>query len=167
MTNAWTVRVVVATPGPVSDTVLDRLADLADGYDATIARHRDGLGVVMTFDVNDDAAVDAAISARTLALNVVNAVSAAEDVVDLRVCTPELYEAEALRPDTPELLAASDVGAVLGVSRQRVHQLATENAQFPAPYLRLGSGPIWTRPAIEHFAARWDRRPGRPARKAV
>jgi hypothetical protein len=167
VTSTWTVRVVVATTGPVSDDVLDRLADLADGYDATIARHRDGLGVVMTFDVNKDAAVDAAISARTLALNVVNTASTVEDVVDLRVCTPELYEAEALRPDTPELLAASDVGEVLGVSRQRVHQLAAEHAQFPAPYLRLGSGPIWTRPAIEYFAARWDRRPGRPTRKAV
>lgn len=165
--DTWTVRVVVATCEPVTDAVLERLADLGDEHDATVARHRDGTGVVMTFEVDHAAVVDAAIRARTLALNVVDAVSPADDVVDLRVCTTELYEAEALRPDTPELLAAGDVGELLGVSRQRVHQLATENARFPASYLRLSSGPVWTRPAIEHFAAHWDRRPGRPARKAV
>jgi hypothetical protein len=117
VTSTWTVRVVVTTRGPVSDAALDRLADLADSYDATVARYRNGTSVVMTFDADQDAAVDAAITARTLALNLVNAVGAADAVVDLRVCTPDLYEAEALRPDTPELLSASEVGGVLGVSR--------------------------------------------------
>ena len=165
--DTWTVRVVIATREPVTDDVLDWIADLGDEHDATVARHRNGVGVVMTFEVDHTGAVEAAVRARTLALNVVNAATPADDVVDLRVCTPELYEAEALRPDTPDLLAAGDVGGVLGVSRQRVHQLASEHTRFPAPYLRLSSGPVWTRPAIEYFAAHWDRRPGRPARKAV
>lgn len=167
MMGCWTARIVVATSAPITDAMLDQLADLGDGYDATVARHRDGIGVVITFDVDDQDAAQAAIRARTLAIDIVNSTTSTENVVDLRVCTPELYAAEALRPDTPELLAAADVAEVLGVSRQRVHQLATEQPRFPAPYLRLGSGPIWTRPSIEHFAAQWDRRPGRPARKAV
>lgn len=165
--GCWTVRIVVATPAPVTDATLDQIADLGDEYDATVARHRDGIGVVVTFNVDDRDAGQAAIRARTQALDIVNGASRADDVVDLRVITPELYEAEALRPDTPELLASPDVAELLGVSRQRIHQLATEHTRFPAPYLRLGSGPIWTRPAIEHFAAQWDRRPGRPTRKAV
>jgi predicted DNA-binding transcriptional regulator AlpA len=86
------------------------------------------------------------------------------EVVDVRVCAPEIYESEALRPDTPDLLAATDVAELLGVSRQRVHQLAREHPRFPAPYVRLGSGPIWSRPAIEHFDRLWTRKPGRPAR---
>ena len=167
MMACWTVRIVVAVPTPITDAVLDQLVDLGDEYDATVARHRDGIGVVVTFDVDDQDAAQAALRARTRALEIVNSASRADDVVDLRVITPELYEAEALRPDTPELLAAPDVAELLGVSRQRVHQLATDHARFPAPYLRLGSGPIWTRPAIEHFAAQWDRRPGRPAGRAV
>ncbi|MBO0808347.1 MAG: hypothetical protein J2P32_08615 [Actinobacteria bacterium] len=84
----------------------------------------------------------------------------------LRVMTEEAYEAEAMRPDTPELLAATDVAALLGVSRQRVHQLHSDHPDFPAPYQQLGSGPIWTRPAIEHFAETWQRKPGRPTRRA-
>lgn len=87
------------------------------------------------------------------------------DVVDGRVMTEAEHEAEALRADTPELLAATDVAELLGVSRQRVHQLA-ERPDFPAPYARLGNGPIWTRPTIETFAQSWTRKPGRPARKA-
>lgn len=85
-------------------------------------------------------------------------------VVSGRAMTEDLHEAEALRPDTPELLAATDVAELLGVSRQRVHQLHTEHPQFPEPYQRLGSGPIWTRPAIEAFDRAWARKPGRPAK---
>ncbi|MGH3722469.1 MAG: hypothetical protein ACRDRI_27275, partial [Pseudonocardiaceae bacterium] len=43
------------------------------------------------------------------------------------------------------------------------HQLAASNTRFPAPVARVGTGPLWTVPAIEHFARVWDRRPGRPA----
>lgn len=82
------------------------------------------------------------------------------------VMTEGLAEEEALRPDTPELLSTPDVAEVLGVSRQRVHQLHTERGDFPAPYARLGSGPIWARPAIEAFDRAWTRKPGRPARVA-
>jgi hypothetical protein len=80
-----------------------------------------------------------------------------------RVVSEDLAEREALEPDTPELLAATDVAELLGVSRQRVHQLSGERADFPAPCARLGSGPIWTRPAIEAFDRAWTRKAGRPA----
>lgn len=88
-------------------------------------------------------------------------------VVVGRVMTDELYETETLQSDTPELLAATDVAEVLGVSRQRVHQLHSEHADFPAPYARLGSGPIWTRPVIEAFGRRWTRKPGRPSTRTA
>ena len=79
----------------------------------------------------------------------------------------EDYDAEATRPDTPELLSAADVADVLDVSRQRVHQLATSHPRFPEPYARLATGPIWTLPVIEHFRDTWDRRPGRRRVAAV
>ena len=85
----------------------------------------------------------------------------------LRVLSEEDYDAEATRPDTPELLSAADVADVLDVSRQRVHQLATSHPRFPEPYVRLATGPIWTLPVIERFRDTWDRRPGRRRRTAV
>ncbi|MGI8815719.1 MAG: hypothetical protein ACR2G2_10740 [Pseudonocardia sp.] len=87
-------------------------------------------------------------------------------LLGVRVLTEEAYGAEAMRPDTPELMAATDVAGYLDISRQRVHQLRAEHPDFPQPYQQLGSGAIWTRPAIEHFATVWTRKPGRPSRKA-
>ena len=159
--NEWTVRVVLATREQVSDADLDQLADRADVDDATVARRADGRGLVITIDLRHRDALDAAANARVRAERLIG-----EDaqLVDLRVCTPDIADAEAFSPDTPELLSAPDVAEVLGVSRQRVHQLLMEHPRFPAPYARLGSGPIWSRPAVEHFAAGWTRKPGRPAK---
>ncbi|GEL19342.1 hypothetical protein PA7_31790 [Pseudonocardia asaccharolytica DSM 44247 = NBRC 16224] len=53
---------------------------------------------------------------------------------------------------------------ILDVVSCFLHQLHSEHPEFPAPYARLGSGPIWTRPVIEHFASVWVRKPGRPAK---
>jgi hypothetical protein len=74
----------------------------------------------------------------------------------LRVLSEGDYDAEATRPDTPELLSATEVADALDVSRQRVHQLTTSHPRFPEPYARLATGPIWTLPAIEHFRDTWE-----------
>ncbi|MFN2496739.1 MAG: hypothetical protein ABR608_12650 [Pseudonocardiaceae bacterium] len=84
-------------------------------------------------------------------------------LANLAVTTPEQFETEALRPDFPELASAADAADILGVSRQRVHQLAASNTRFPAPVARVATGPLWTVPAIEHFAQVWERKPGRPS----
>ncbi|MFL6127774.1 MAG: helix-turn-helix transcriptional regulator [Mycobacteriales bacterium] len=64
-------------------------------------------------------------------------------------------------PTLPELVGASEVGEMLGVSRQRVHQLR-EHATFPAPLVEVAMGPLWDARAVEAFARAWSRRPGRP-----
>lgn len=71
------------------------------------------------------------------------------------------YERRANAPTLPELVGASEVGGMLGVSRQRVHQLR-ENPAFPAPLVEVAMGPLWHARAIEAFAREWARRPGRP-----
>jgi hypothetical protein len=45
----------------------------------------------------------------------------------------------------------AQISAMLGVSRQRVGQLA-ENEGFPAPEVQLAAGRIWSREAIEKWA---------------
>lgn len=55
-----------------------------------------------------------------------------------------------------ELLTATDVGRLLGVSRQRVSQLAATPG-FPEPIGTLGRSRIWRRPDIERWAATTDR----------
>lgn len=51
------------------------------------------------------------------------------------------------------LVGAAEVAALLGVTRQRVAQLAASGAGFPPPEVELAAGRIWTREAIEQWAA--------------
>jgi predicted DNA-binding transcriptional regulator AlpA len=77
------------------------------------------------------------------------------EAVDEDVLAIELEE-----PSLPELLGATEAAALLGVSRQRLHQLRADG-RFPSPLLELASGPIWMRAAVEAFLESWDRRSGR------
>lgn len=77
------------------------------------------------------------------------------EAVDEDVLAVELEE-----PNLPDLLGATEAAALLGVSRQRLHQLRSDG-RFPSPLLELAGGPIWMRAAVEAFLESWDRRSGR------
>jgi hypothetical protein len=81
--------------------------------------------------------------------------------VAVEAVTESEHERRAAAPTLPELVGASEVGAMLGVSRQRVHQLR-EHPAFPAPLVEVAMGPLWDARAVEAFARAWSRRPGRP-----
>ena len=48
-------------------------------------------------------------------------------------------------------MGLTEIGALLGVSRQRAHQLANSYG-FPEPVARLAQGPVWETDAIESWA---------------
>jgi hypothetical protein len=81
--------------------------------------------------------------------------------VAIEAVTAAEQERRAELPTLPELVGASEVGDMLGVSRQRVHQLR-DHAAFPAPLVEVAMGPLWDARAVEAFARAWSRRPGRP-----
>lgn len=165
MDTRWAVQIIMATDYPLTESVLVALAEDAEQWDAFVAaRGLDGPGFTFSTESDDGDPLDAAKRVRDAALDLSAGSGILAKVVEVIVETPELADLHAFRPDTPELLASTDVAEVLGVSRQRVHQLAADHPDFPAPYARLGSGPIWTRPAIDRFAATWTRKPGRPAK---
>jgi len=63
------------------------------------------------------------------------------------------------------LMGSTEIGSLLGVSRQRAAQLAAEYDDFPAPVATLAAGRIWKRADIEAWiAAHPDRPTGRPRR---
>lgn len=64
------------------------------------------------------------------------------------------------QPQLPGLVGAQEVGALLGVSRQRIHQLRQEG-RLPEPLFSLAATPVWSAAGIEAFAERRDRSPGR------
>jgi predicted DNA-binding transcriptional regulator AlpA len=69
-----------------------------------------------------------------------------------------------MAPNLPPLIGVAEVAKRLGVSRQRVSQLA-KMKQFPQPVTRLGSGPVWLVRSVDRFVENWDRKAGRPVRQ--
>jgi len=63
-------------------------------------------------------------------------------------------------PDAWDLMGTAEVAAVLGVSRQRVLQLLSEQVDFPRPVALLRMGKVWHGPEVRAWAGR--RRPSRP-----
>ncbi len=114
-----------------------------------------GVGVTLWVEAPDP--IQAASMARQLSYAVVRS-----DPVGIAVVTEGEHRRCADEPTLPELVAAPEVGEILGgLSRQRVYQVR-HVAGFPEPLYRLRTGPVWDRRAIEKFARSWTRRPGRP-----
>lgn len=84
------------------------------------------------------------------------------DIYETRVIRAEALYEEISQPNLPTLVSGPEAAEILGVNRQRVHQLATANPRFPKPLYRLAVGSLWDRRAIEAFDAEWERKPGRP-----
>jgi hypothetical protein len=65
------------------------------------------------------------------------------------------------RPGFPDIVGPGEVLKMLGVSKQRLHELRT-SGRFPLPTVELISGPVWLQAVVEAFEKGWERRPGRP-----
>jgi len=76
------------------------------------------------------------------------------------------YARRAEAPSMPELMSAAEIADLLGVTRQRVHQLRNTNA-FPAPLADLRGGAVWDAAAVRKFDSEWTRTPGRPRASVV
>jgi predicted DNA-binding transcriptional regulator AlpA len=62
-----------------------------------------------------------------------------------------------------DLVGVAEIAQLLGVSRQRVHQLLRDRPDFPESVAELVAGRIWLRTEVLTWAETWDRRPGRRA----
>jgi len=123
----------------------------ADVYDAQLSLEGDDLAEVVT-----------------AALAVFGDARAAVELpawpyVELEVKTEAALDAELSEPTFPEVVGATEAARMLGVSRQRLYQLA-ERDDFPPPMVQLAAGPVWLANSIHAFERDWDRRPGRRAR---
>lgn len=60
-----------------------------------------------------------------------------------------------------DLMGTHEIAELLGVSRQRVDELARTDDAFPEPAARLKAGRVWNRADVERWAAgRRGRVPG-------
>lgn len=155
MTISWTVTLTYA-----GNPAEGQLMEWDDELDSTVAAIP-GVGFTAVVWIDADNPVDAAVAGAARAREVIPHEPRGIEVLD-----EETYGTRAEQPTVPELVSSVEAGEILGVSRQRVAQLHRQHPRFPAPLYELRTGPLWTRTAIEWFAANVERRPGRPSRRA-
>jgi hypothetical protein len=74
---------------------------------------------------------------------------------------------QVLRYPPEFFIGTAETAEMLGVSKQRVSELAKTHADFPEPIKRLKSGPVYDRQEMAAWDANWERRrTGRPRRNA-
>lgn len=84
-------------------------------------------------------------------------------VVRLEVLTNDEADRDLAIPTLPDMVSGQIAADILGVTRQRLHQLR-DNPRFPDPLLEQPGAILWARAAIDRFAEIWERKPGRPPR---
>ena len=164
--TTYAVRITVNVAGGVDDDPADRLLDALTRYSGALAitdaDPRRPAAVELALDVDAKDAGASAQAAIEAARRVLLVAELPDDGEVLEILVQTAAEQEQSGPVLPKLLGLSEVGEMLGVSRQRVTQLR-QRADFPDPVQTLRSGPVWTAPSLRHFQATWDRSPGRRA----
>lgn len=82
-------------------------------------------------------------------------------LVGIEVLPEQEAQRRLLEPALPELAGGREVAGLLGVSKQRLHQLLGRD-DFPDPVVRLAAGPVWLVSSVRAFERQWSRKPGRP-----
>ena len=149
MTSTWVVTIEYA--GRRSPAEVDELDDLLDRREATVMPAVGG-GIRVSVWIAGTDPLDAAQAARTLVATVID-----EAPRRVAVTREDDYVREAQAPTLPELVSAPVIAELLGISRQRVHQLQSTPG-FPAPLVVLRTGPVWDRRAVEAYSRASRRR---------
>lgn len=144
---------------------LDQLMDLLAEHSGVVHGDTFGWGAVVSVDASD-VHIAHQIGCGEILKHAAKAGLPEWPVVNVRVVRGDVLDEENNRPQLPDLVSGPEAADILGVSSQRVHQLLAEHSDFPAPLYELRTGKVWRRSAIEAFADRWERKPGRPAKKA-
>lgn len=160
-TTDWAISVEFDAEAPLTTDELDELADLADEEDATVARRAAGGYLVLTTRSAADP-FQAAEDLTRLGMRWASELAIDARFVGANMLTSEEAAIRARTPTVPPLASAADAAHILGVSRQRVHQLSKQHPRFPPAIAHVAVGPLWTVDAIHWFGSVWERRSGRP-----
>jgi hypothetical protein len=160
-TTDWAISVEFDAESPLTADELDELSDLADETHTTVARRSGGGYVVLTTREADDP-YRAAADVTRLGIWWATELGIKARLLGASMLTSEEAAMRAQAPTIPALASAADAAHILGVSRQRVHQLSKQHPRFPPAIAHVAVGPLWTVDAIRWFGSVWERRSGRP-----
>src|SRR5262249_33420609 len=142
--------------------------DELDVFSAAIAGHA-GIAGVSERSYSAQVFTDA-VGAVTAAIDAAGAVRAAArwaglpdwPVVRAEAGREDGLDGDLARPQMADTVSGPPAAEILGVSVQRVHQLAADHPDFPHWAYKYGRVTLWLRAAIVKFGREWERKPGRP-----
>lgn len=166
----WSVLVETLAPElGDDDDILGKLGELSDCLaDHFPAVGGDGRGWDVRLSVDTDDGPQAAVHAIEQGSSLVREYADKVGLPLWPVVRTEAVEADTFHAQLevsnfPDVLGTTEVTELLGVSRQRLHELRHATPQrFPAPAYELAATPLWIRSTIDSFLAGWERKPGRP-----
>jgi hypothetical protein len=156
--HEWAVRVEVAhrLGEERAFRMVDEIMDSLKSYSAVGSFSATALGVQLSLEASSpETAVVKALRTFRNALRKAG-VEQEQQIVDIEVEVAEHMEARLRDPD-PELVGISELAALLSVTQQRASQLAARR-DFPAPYQRLASGPVWFKHSLSRFLEEWEQK---------
>lgn len=144
---------------------LDNFLDLLAEYSAAVAGGQAGWAATISVDSDDPR--DALDRAHSVVLGYAEKAGLPHwPLVHVEILTDDEADRELATPTLPDLVSGPEIVDLLGISRQRLHQLR-DNPRFPEPLIDRPGATMWARAAIDNFAAAWERRPGRPRRRKL
>jgi hypothetical protein len=145
----------------IDQAALDAFGVAAQPYQAVITGGAQSWSALISVEATG-AADAAALAAALVALVAKESGLPAWPVVRAEAIREDVLVEELARPRFPELVSGPEAAEILDVSVERVHQLAAEHPDFPAPAYKLRAASLWLRADVVSFGERWDRRPDRP-----
>jgi hypothetical protein len=152
-------------PDAVADEAVDELMDLLEPYEAVVAAGPESWDATVAVLAEDSRhAIEQGY--QLIEEMAAKAGLPSWPTVHVEAIRQDVLAEQLAHPLLPELVSAPEAADILGVSAQRVHQMAAENIDFPEPAYELRAGKLWLRAAVQAFAER-KRLPGRPRKAAV
>jgi hypothetical protein len=150
----------------VNEDAADKLTGLLVEHRGIVSSEAGQWGVTIGLEEPDP------VRAAAVAAALVESLAAAAGLPDWPMVRVEAVREDVLEEDNsnsalPDLISAPEAAEILGVTSQRLHELAASNHEFPESVYELKAGRLWLREGVEAFADRWDRKPGRPDRAAL
>lgn len=149
MTINWVAQLTYTAPGLTAED-LDSLTRSLEGGRVRYAAETSQLLITV------ETAADTLREAAERALAAAAAVTGLLKPTRLYLLPSAEFVAGGPHPgaEAAELIGMTEIGNILGVSRQRASKLAQTEPTFPAP-VRPGPRALYSRPAIEAFDKQW------------
>lgn len=148
---SWTgtVRVIVPDLAAISDQAVQRIHEVLLGRAPGVKKTPSTIDVA--FGLQGESFPESEQEAKTVINRLVEALGIPLNAVSLlRIANNGQIDASIA--ELPVCVGVGEAAEILGVSKQRVTQLAAENPDFPKPEFRLRATPVWQDHKIRQFA---------------